>query len=314
MIAHDVLTYVSALAVGFPLEMVEITPYTYDKLDAMTFNPEYVPEMREGLRPTVSSEDPRFDEDEYYADFVKYSKPVRGKVPAVEVLSLYSAEPDWGMDDGLRLSPFQVLTGGSQGYRHLRYSLYGFRVGMVKKMIFYFNKLADEAFFRDDPYWGLRFSARAIHYLEDFLTPVHLKPFTETYILKNLFSLKGIYFTTYNYHLNFERVVAFRLWHGEKRLISAIENAPPFTGKNFQREVKKSSSQMRKLFYSIFEKCEKMWGRSMSETFLKVPVNAVQQINPHELTPLIIKWLTLSSSMIKGYILRYVMPKVIDLL
>jgi len=314
MIAHDVLTYVSACSVGFPDEMVEITPYSYKEIDQILYNPDYIPVMREGLRPTVQSEDPRFDEDEYYADYIKYSKPINGKIPAVEVLSFYSAEPDWGMDDGLRLSPFQVLTGGSQGYRHLRYGLFGLRVGIVNKMFLYFNKLADEAFFRDDLYWGLRFSARAIHYLEDSLTPFHLKPFTESYIMKNLFSLKEIYFTTYNYHLNFERTIAYRLWRGEKELISAIQNVPPVSGKDFSREVKKCSLQIRKLFYSIFEKCEKMWGKSMSDRFVKVSRDLIAQMNPDDLTHLVVKWLSLSASAIKGYILIYVMPKVIDLL
>ncbi len=127
MIAHDVFSYVCAKGLGFFEDYIEITKNTYSNYDNDVYNREYSIEMREGKRPTFHSQDQWFDEDEYYADYVSYNNPVKGRVRAIEVLSLYSAEPDWGMDEGMKLSPLQILTGGSLGYRHLRYGLFFFQ-------------------------------------------------------------------------------------------------------------------------------------------------------------------------------------------
>jgi len=195
MVAHDVLTYMCARSVGFEPEMVKITQYSYGDVDKGPYNACFPPEMREGKRPTVTGADPLYDENEYYADFVRYTRPDNGYVPGLEVLALYSAEPDWGMDYDLKLSPLQKLTGGSQGYRHLRYGLFFLRAGVAHLRAVYFTEMARTAFRRDDPYWGIRFSARAIHYIEDILTPVHAKPFSEMYALKKLLCPKRLYFT-----------------------------------------------------------------------------------------------------------------------
>lgn len=309
MIAHDVLTYLCARSVGFSEKYIKIRPYKYSEFDGGPYSRDHEEEKREGKRPAVVSTDPMYDENEYYADFVQYSDPVKGEIPAIQVLSLYSNEPDWGMDSGIRISPLQALTGGSQGYRHLRYGLFLLRAGIAQKRTLYFRNLAETAFKKDDIYWGVRFSARAIHYLEDLLTPLHTKPFTETYLLEKLFHFKDLYFITYNYHLNFERFVAYHLWHGNRHFIRAVEDAVPVGLPSLKLNILSGSRQIRSLFYPIFRECKNLWGDTMKGRFVKILKKDILEINPpSELKKSIERWLSLSASFVKGYIKEHVIP------
>ena len=306
MIAHDVLTYVCARSLGFGPEMVKITPYSYGDVDRGPYNVRSAPEMREGEKPTVTGADPFYDENEYYSDFVPYTHPENGLVPAIEVLSLYSAEPDWGMDCGLTLSPLQKLTGGSQGYRHLRYGLFLLRAGVAHRRAVYFTELARTAFLREDLYWGIRFSARAIHYIEDILTPVHAKPFSELYALKTLLCPKRLYSTAQNYHMNFEGYTAYRLWGGDPLFITAIEQARPFAISDLKKDLRAASRTIRRLFYPIFRECRRLWGGSMERGPVKLLKADLKNIRPSErFDEGVTQWLRISASFVKGYILRY---------
>lgn len=309
MIAHDVLTYLCAKSVGFSSRSVQITSYSYEDIDRDVYNRDFPFEMREGGRPTVTVDEPEFDENEYYSEFVHYDVPVNDTVPAIQVLSLYSAEPDWGMDFGLKLSPIQRFMAGSQGYRHLRFSLFRLRAGIVHERAVYFDRLSKEAFKRNDPYWGVRFAARALHYIEDLLTPVHTKPFPEGFLLERLFRLKSLYFTIYNYHMNFERFVGYHLWNGHERLIQTIQDAPVARLSSLKSDILKGWDRIRRLFYSVFKECRKLWGDSMGSSCVRLQKRDIEAINPPgDLLVLIEEWLHLAASIVKGYIEGYVLP------
>lgn len=102
----------------------------------------------------------------------------RKKVSARQVLSRYSGEPDWGMDKGLDASQDQGLMGGtdpaktsSQGFRHMSFLL-GTKGQAPSRAQLYFD-LGRRAIAKGHPYWGFRFTAWGLHYLEDMGTPVH---------------------------------------------------------------------------------------------------------------------------------------------
>jgi hypothetical protein len=313
MIAHDVFTAICARSLGVRNHSLKITPFTY--LDGTPSNPLLDIEFREGGKPTVTSEDPNLDENEYYPEDNHYSRPEGGEVSWVEVLSLYSAEPDWGMDDGIKLSPIQKLMGGSQGYRHMRYNLFCFRVGVPQQRAIHFHGLARVAFDGGDKYWGVRFSARAIHYIQDILSPFHTKPFPEWYALSKLFNPWELYYTTYNYHLNFERLIGYHLWHGEPGIVSCIENAPVFSlagVKNeplLEREILKASRKSKKLFYPIFRECTLLWEGKMGKGYYKIKREEIENFEfPQRLLELTCKWFWGAASFIKGYIKEYVLP------
>jgi hypothetical protein len=309
MIAHDVLTYLCAGNLGVGEEEISITPYNYEGINDLPLCPDYTFESREGSRPVVESADPRYDESEYYSEFLKYRKPVNGKIPLIQVLSLYSAEPDWGMDCGLKISPLQALMGGSQGYRHLRYGLFFFRAGIVHRMALHYFSLAQTAFGRGDIYWGTRFSAFAVHYIEDLLTPVHTKPFTEIFFFNKMFRARELYFITYNCHLNFERYVAYHLWRGHRRYTDIIKAARPLEIKDLRRSLLQALKKARKLFPVIFEECMSLWGDTMKNGFVKISREEIKRIRPSErFQESVLSWLKFSASFVKGYMKRFVIP------
>lgn len=316
MIGHDVLTYICARAVGLPGVRVDITPYSYQAHDPGPYNPIYRLEMREGTDSAVHAEDPCFDENDYYRGFVPYRPPERGRAGTLEVLSLYSSEPDWGMDAGLRLSPLQRLMGGSQGYRHLRYGLFFFRAGTAHRRTGHFTRLARVASSRGDRYWALRFSARALHYLQDLLSPFHTKPFPEWYLLSLLAApfrpqgnLKKLYFITYNYHLNVERYVGYQLWHGKDSYLRCIEDSEEAEITGLRRDILRASRRARRLVYPLFRECRRMWGESMGEEMVKISLRDIEKTSRNrELDNLVCRWLSLSASLVKGYIRSFVFP------
>jgi len=309
MIAHDVLTYICARCAGIGDDEILISPYNYKGAETITMRGDYELENREGGRPVVSSDDPKYDESKYYYDFIKYSYPKKGKIPLIQVLSLYSAEPDWGMDSGLKISPLQALTGGSQGYRHLRYGLFLFRAGIAHRMALHFFNLARIAFSRSDMYWGVRFSARAIHYIEDLFTPVHTKPFTEMFFFKKMFQARDLYFITYNYHLNFERFVAYHLWHGNRIYTGIIESAVPFESPDLKKDLLPGSRVVRRLSPLIFKECKNIWGETMKDKFVQISIKDINGIQPTDrFLDSILSWLEFSASFVKGYIEKFVKP------
>ena len=312
MVAHDVLTYLSAKSVGFPDFEVKISPYNYQDVDKQIYNPDYKLEYREGKSPAVYAKEPMYDETDYYSSFINYHVPDKGMVSSIEVLSLYSAEPDWGMDQNLNLSYLQKLMGGSQGYRHMKYVLfYIIRSGIVSKQIIYFTNLAKIAFNRNDKYWGIRFFGRAIHYLEDLLTPVHSKPFPEYFIFKNIFSPKKIYIKSFNYHMNFEKLIGYCLWHNNHDLIRAINQSPIRNLKNLDSlYYSLKHYKIRFISRKLFREMETIWGNKMGEKIYKIEKDEIEDsLFNSNLLKLSIDWLTYSASFVKGYIKTFVLPE-----
>ena len=138
-------------------------------------------------------------------DFVDSAKMISVR----SVLYTYVDEPDWGMDRdlwniadyGFGKMPFGKLTGdGSQAAFHMQFQHENFIVrhfvselleGMARERIELFSRLAKFAFASGHPYWGYRFSAWAMHYLQDLTQPYHAKAVPhadEWYYVKYVFS------------------------------------------------------------------------------------------------------------------------------
>ncbi len=112
-----------------------------------------------------------------------------------EILSVYSDEPDWGMDQDLANVkdyfygdlPLGRLKGpSSQAHFHMCFIGDGHILGLFAKKIKIsfmeervrlFMALSRIAFNHNAPYWGWRFAAWAIHYLQDLTQPYHARLF-----------------------------------------------------------------------------------------------------------------------------------------
>jgi len=159
---------------------IEITPYTYEDIDQDEYNPEFAIKYLEG--------------------------EIGEKVKASSILINYSDEPDWDLDTNLELNKLQALTGGSQGYRHMYFSVFGglLKAGDAPKRANHFFEMSKIAFGKGDNYWGFRFTARAIHYLEDISQPYHTYPAPLDVLFKKFFNVKKLTVLVTNAHYGYE--------------------------------------------------------------------------------------------------------------
>ncbi len=116
---------------------------------------------------------------------------VSGDVPARSVLTTYSDEPDWMIDYGLwdhpefgyGKRPFGSPSDPGNGAAfHMQFSHEGFLnrkvmpeilTDLSNERIGLFQRLSRLAFRTQHPYWGARFAAWSLHYLQDLSQPYH---------------------------------------------------------------------------------------------------------------------------------------------
>ena len=117
------------------------------------------------------------------------------RISAIDILATYSDEPDWLMDQDLFLIdeygygpiPYGPPTGlSSQAPFHLAFLhenqllkavLPRLRTNFVEERVQLFFALARLAFAAGIDYWGWRFTAWGMHYLQDMTQPYHAKVF-----------------------------------------------------------------------------------------------------------------------------------------
>ncbi|MBW2967869.1 hypothetical protein KY362_05275 [Candidatus Woesearchaeota archaeon] len=217
-----------------------------DRFDSVTVNEYHYSD------PTISetvlrydNKDPKFLGPEDYFYHALYEKaffftgsPVGGTTDAKQILSDFSDEPDWEIDQNLQLSWMQAFHGESQGYRHIYYPTGSFHIPMgligqggTPERVQHFYDLAKAAFENGDTYWGFRFLARSLHYVQDMSQPYHTRQFYWRYVqLEDPFY--GTIQTIKNYHFAYESYQAnlFRLERYQEappRMVSAIRYSLP---------------------------------------------------------------------------------------
>lgn len=184
---HDLITYHSLKDFAtLDIPLVE-TEYTYGERDTTEYNPSFV---------------------------VKFLHEDWDELTAFQVLVDYAQEPDWDLDTGLELNPLQMLTGGSQGWRHQRYTLLGglIALGVAPERAQHFYDLAVYAYEQGDLYWAFRFLSRSLHYLQDMGQPYHSLPMPVAHFLtKHRLNLTNATIVGENVHYNLEWYVEWRL-------------------------------------------------------------------------------------------------------
>lgn len=182
----------------------------------------------------------------------------------LEIVCAYSDEPDWGMDQGLFSIPVYNYGSAplgqsdgdiSQGVFHTNFlheniivaKLFPqIRVNFMTQRIRLFEALSGLAFDLKVDYWGWRFLAWAMHYLQDITQPYHARVcplptrFVLTLLLKRMSPFEAIRENMYivvNRHMVYERFVHYVL-NKRGKLISADPTAralctihQPFSGR-----------------------------------------------------------------------------------
>lgn len=182
-------------------DTITITPWTYEDVDTATIGPNFVVQYIEGKPGTVTS--------------------------ASAILTNYADEPDWKMDQDLKLSPFQALTGSSQGWRHQYYGLGWLRFGVAPSRAQYFFDLAGKAREKGDLYWTFRYLARAMHYVQDTTQPYHGVPAPVGLIFKGIGNFGALMGSATNHHYNLEEYQGAMVARSSPVFVTALQNAPP---------------------------------------------------------------------------------------
>ncbi len=247
---HDAITYFSIKHImGGLVREVEITGYVYEDLDPGPYNPTVT--FDDYLGSTVVPEEDRFIFMPVYDNL----PPENGRAPAWQILVVYSVEPDMGMDRELELCSLQGLTGGSQGWRHMDFRLGFLRLGETTNRVDHLTRLSKQAWERSDHYWGLRFMAWSLHYLQDIGQPFHTFPAPVAELLRLPFNFSKWFNTFMNYHYFYDFYLGYRLYREYEPFVSAILEAPAHELKNafYAAEAQRSFARDRlsDIYYEI---------------------------------------------------------------
>ncbi|MBA7563533.1 hypothetical protein ES695_20455 [Candidatus Atribacteria bacterium 1244-E10-H5-B2] len=214
---------------------IEITPYTYEDIDQDEYNPEFV---------------------------IKYVEEEIGeKVKASDILINYSDEPDWDLDTNLELNKLQALTGGSQGYRHMYFSVFGglLKAGDAPKRANHFFEMSKIAFGKGDNYWGFRFAARAIHYLEDLSQPYHTYPAPLDVLFKKFFNVKKLTVLVTNAHYGYEDFNGYLFKYKKDEFYSILPEVKTVKMDDIVKAAIKLSKEARKDFTLSYRETMKLF-------------------------------------------------------
>ncbi|MCM8820010.1 MAG: hypothetical protein NC925_04350 [Candidatus Omnitrophica bacterium] len=185
---------------------IKVTPYTYN--DPSPYNPSYaIPYRGEKIGDTID---------------------------AITIITRYVTEPDMGMDENLNLNSMQKLTGGSSGWRHQYYIAFKgiLKLGEAPKRIIHFWALAKEAFQKKDYYWGFRFFAYSLHYLQDLTQPFHAYPMPLGNLFKNIFNLDKLIAQGENHHYTLEDYQEWQILNKKTSYIEVLKKAKAYKVEN----------------------------------------------------------------------------------
>jgi len=199
---------------------ITVTAYTYH--DTSPYNPSYIIPYR--------------------------GEKIGDKIDAVTIISRYVTEPDMGMDDNINLNSMQKLTGGSSGWRHQYYILFGgtLKLGEAPKRIIHFWNLAKEAFQKNDYYWGFRFFAYSLHYLQDLTQPFHAYPMPLGNAIGNIFNIDKLIAQGENHHYTLEDYQEWQIINNNPIYIQTLKKAKPYKVENPEEAGIKAAWEARK--------------------------------------------------------------------
>ncbi|AKI97968.1 phospholipase [Kosmotoga pacifica] len=301
---HDALTYYIVSTMPDIMEIgVTITPYAYENIDTRIYNTEkanFDDYLGRGYNP--------WEDGGLFIPVFPNPEPVNNAAPLWQILSVYSYEPDLGMDQDLELNSMQKLTGGSQGWRHMEYRLLFIKLGEVSRSVEYFSYLSTEAWNMGDPYWAYRFMARAIHYLEDIGMPFHTFPAPTFELLKLICNFDKWYIAFTNYHYAYDFYGGYRLWTGYEPLINAIKEAEPIKITDPRKAALKLRRYARRKLPEVYYEMKKLMSDDLESggkefTTKEYFDELVSTKDTSKLDELTIDLLSKVASYVKGYIL-----------
>lgn len=182
---------------------------------------------------------------------------------AIDILTTYCEEPDWGLDKDVDSLLFRLLGYiglDSSGWRHGYWVMGPIKLGGAPDRFVYFYNMSILAFKNNDPYWGFRFLARCLHYIEDITQPQHAYPVPYRVIAQNHFNPKNILPIATNHHFTLERYQAYLCRTGYPKFINAITSAKPKEVKDLKAFIVESAIKSSKKAEEIWDIQSKLYG------------------------------------------------------
>jgi hypothetical protein len=230
---------------------------------------------------------------------------VDNSLPVWQILTIYSPEPDNGMDEELDLHPLQGLIGNSQGVRHMRYKIGFLKVFEGDKSFLYFVELSKQAFEKNDEYWGYRFLARALHYIEDLSQPYHNAPGSFFEIIGAAFN-KDISRKLNNAHYFMDDYLVYLLYYSDNSAKEVILGAKPAFFDNYEDYVQEMTGYSLSKFSMIHSEIKSQFGESLNDY---VTIEQIRKMDEEgklsKLKEETLSVLSYSSSIIKGFFIDF---------
>jgi len=210
--SHEYITYFAVQAfeeiMGLPPVPVKPNPFIHNT--GWPVGPEHIDLYKEAFTDARRI-DPllAFDYGCRNGDFSP-EPPVNETADPWKVLVIYSTEPDLNLDCGLFLHKRQKIMGGSHGWRHMRFRILSYRIGMAPESFRRHREMAAQAFEEGNDYWGWRMLSRCTHYLADLGNPFHVKAAPDGYVLRKILSSHELFRTASAIHTGYELYVERR--------------------------------------------------------------------------------------------------------
>lgn len=174
---------------------------------------------------------------------------------ALEILITYCEEPDWGLDKDVDSILFKLLGYiglDSSGWRHGYWVMGPVKLGGAPERFIYYYNMSIKAFKNRDLYWGFRFLARCLHYIEDITQPQHAYPVPFKVIAQKHFNPKKILPIAQNHHFTLERYQAYHCRVGDPKYVNVLTSAKPVEPKDLKTFIVESAIKSSK-------KAEELW-------------------------------------------------------
>ncbi|MCX7654303.1 MAG: hypothetical protein N2Z58_06470 [Fervidobacterium sp.] len=181
------------------------------------------------------------------------SLPINNKLPAWQIVSLYSAFPDIGIDYLRNVSWIQdVFVGDSQGLRHGKVKIGPVEIFEADVSFLYFIKKSRELLKLGNLYWGLRFFGYALHYLQDLMQPYHVRPGTVFELFVYPFD-EGMRKKLRNLHTAYDRIMIYLILYDYEKLLKTINQAKPLHFRSDEELITEAFMYSYSKFFKIHE-------------------------------------------------------------
>ncbi|WP_434223455.1 hypothetical protein [Fervidobacterium gondwanense] len=308
--SHGVFTFLVVTSIdGFDYsKLVEISEYSYS--ESRNYKPgRYITyDLVQKGEKKIDREDDILQET--VIDIVPDLDLSDGKVPVWMIFLVYSSLPDNGMDfveDNFFASLF---LGQTQANRHGYFKVSFFEYFEGDKSFLHFLNMSKNAFQKGDKYWGYRFLAYSLHYLEDLMQPYHVRPGTVPELLLYLFD-ERMRMLLRNAHSAYDDYMTFLLYFSKSKyeFRELIKSSKPLILPiSDEQLIYEAIVYSYTSFFSIHEEIKKAFGSILFER--RVRIEDFQKAeeegrleNLYELTKKLVSMLT---SLAKGVILKTV--------